>query len=468
MSATSHRHALPGSGTLGPLVAGLTLIASGLVAQQSPLVRSIHETKLDNGLDVIVVENHSVPLATVLVAIRNGAFTQDSADQGLAHVYEHLLFRSFRGQPDAFGIEVTRLNGRYNGGTSDEVVYYFVTVPSQNVERGLKLVAQLVEEARFSNGDLKNERPVVLDELQRDASDPEGELTRHVERLLWGGSWSRKDVVGDSASLAGITLDRLKQVYARYYVPNNAALIVTGDVSHDAVVAAAGKDLRDWKQGPDPFADRPIPPVSPLAASTALILAHDVRDVTIRIAMQGPGVGQDAAATYAADALFDVLNDPASAFQHRLVDLGPFQSVSGYYLTLDHTGPIEVVGKTTGERAQIALSMLLGELDVLDSLEGVGDEDLVIAKKRREVGMALTVEQTSMLAPELARWWGSAGLDYYLGYHGRMAAQTVEQLRRFAHEYVAGRPRVIGVLAPPAVTQQLAAWLRQGVRRPAP
>src|SRR5436190_23857069 len=120
-------------------------------AQQSPLGRFIRQTRLDNGLDVIVVENHAVPLATVLVAVRNGAFTQDSAEQGLAHLYEHLLFHSYGGGPDAFAIGVTRLNGRYNGTTSHEVVYYYVTVPSKNAERGLKLVAQLVAEARFSN-----------------------------------------------------------------------------------------------------------------------------------------------------------------------------------------------------------------------------------------------------------------------------------------------------------------------------
>src|SRR5213082_1974725 len=175
-------------------------------AQDSSLARFIHRTRLDNGLDVITVENNAVPLATVLLAVKNGAFTQDSADQGMAHLYEHLLFRSYGGgRPDAFGIEVSRLNGRYNGATSEEVVYYHVAVPSRNVEQGIKLVARLVREARFSNGDLKAERPVVLDELQRDESDPEEQLQRHVDRMLWGASWCRKDVRGDSTSLAGVT-----------------------------------------------------------------------------------------------------------------------------------------------------------------------------------------------------------------------------------------------------------------------
>jgi zinc protease len=457
---------------IAPWLQALVLVSPALTApvraQQSPLARFIHQTRLDNGLDVIVVENHAVPLATVLVAVHNGAFTQDSAQQGLAHLYEHLLFRSYRGRPDAFGIEVTRLNGGYNGATNHEVVYYYVTVPSKNVERGVQIVAQLVEEARFSNGDLKAERPVVLNELQRDESDPERQFTRHVDRMLWGSSWSRKDVGGDSTSLAGITLDQLKQTYARYYVPNNAALIVTGDVASGQVLDWARGAFKDWKAGPDPFADRPIPPVAPRKASAAVILAHDVRDITIRIAFQGPSVGRDTVATYAADALFGVLNHPTSAFQHRLVDGGLFQTVSGSYLTLDHTGPIHFVGKTTPELAQDALLALLEELDNLDALEGLSDEDLEIAKKRREVGMALTLEQISMLAPELAEWWASAGLDYYLGYSARLAAQTIEDLRRFARAYIVGRPRVVGVLAPSATTDRLAAWMRQGGKRTTP
>lgn len=416
---------------------------------------------------MIVVENHTVPLATVLVAVHNGAFTQDSAEQGLAHLYEHLLFRSYHGRPDAFGIEVTKLNGTYNGATDAEVVYYYIIVPAKNVERALKLLAELVREARFSKGDLKDERPVVLDELQRDASDPEQELTRHVEQMLWGASWSRKDVGGDSASLAGITIDRLKEVYARYYVPNNAALIVTGDVSSAQVFERAAKEFGEWKRGPDPFADRPVPPVTPRPASGAVVFEHDVRDVTIRIAFSGPGVGRDAAATYAADALFEVLNNPGSAFQQRLVEAGPFQSIFGSYTTLDHTGPIEFVGKTTEADAQKALFMLLDEIDNLDALEGIRDGDLAIAKKRREVSRVLAVEETAMLAPGLAFWWASAGWDYYVGYRRHLNAQTVEDLRDFARVYVARQPRVIGMLVPPELTQSVVAWLRGG-KKPSP
>jgi zinc protease len=457
---------------IAPWLPALALVLPALTtparAHQSPLERFIHRTRLDNGLDIVVAENHTVPLASVLVAVRNGAFTQEPAERGLAHLYEHVLFRSYRGDPNAFGRVAGRLNAASNGVTSEEVVYYLLMVSSKNVGGAIDLIAGLFQDARFSNQDLDEERPVVLDELQRHASDPEERLGRQVAQALWGASWSRKDVGGDSASLAGISLDRLKQTYARYYVPNNAALIVTGDVASEQVFQKAREQFRDWKPGPDPFADRPIPPIAPRTANGAVMMAHDVRDVTIRIALQGPSVGQDTAATYAADALFDLLNDPASAFQQRLVTNGPFESVTGAYYTLSHTGPIEIVGKTSAERAQDALVRLLNELETLDVLEGVSDEDLVVAKKHREVELALTRERMAGLAPALARWWSSAGLDYHLAYDARMAAQKIEDLRRFAGTYVVGRPRVIGVLAPPETTDRLAAWLRQHAARSGP
>ncbi len=441
---------------------------SSALAQQSPLARIINQTTLDNGLDIIVVENHAVPLATVLVAVRNGAFTQDSGQEGLAHLYEHVLFRAYRGDPQAFDREAGRLNGAFNGATTTEVVYYYATVPADNVDGAIKLMGGLLQEPRFSNHDLDAERPIVLDELHRHASDPEDRLQRQSAQALWGRSWSRKDVGGDSASLARITLDMLKQTFARYYVPNNAALIVTGDVTGEQVFAKAREHFGDWKRAPDPFADRPIPPVAPRETNAAVLLTHDVRDVTIRVALQGPSVGRDGTASYGADALFALFNDPGSSFQQHLVSDGPFESVSGHYEWLSHTGAIEFLGKTAPEHAQDALMRLLNELETIDVLEGVSDEGLTIAKKSRAVTMALARERIAMLAPALAHWWSSGGLDYYLTYDARVAALTVDDLRRFAATYVVGRPRVIGVLAPPETAGRLTTWLRRLAGRGSP
>src|SRR5438445_12278738 len=115
-----------------PVLLLAALPARAIEAQQATLERRVHQTVLENGLQVIVVENQTVPLATVLVAVRNGAFTQDSAEQGLAHLYEHILFRSFHGRAEAFALQATRLNGRFNGPTPPDAVSYFALVPSNH------------------------------------------------------------------------------------------------------------------------------------------------------------------------------------------------------------------------------------------------------------------------------------------------------------------------------------------------
>ena len=430
-----------------------------------PLQRVLHQSRLQNGLDVIVVENHAAPLATVLLAVRNGAFTQDSAEEGLTHLYEHMLFRAYPGGIQGFAGAV---EGYVNGATSNEVVYYFAEVESPHVDAAIKALARLVDNPGFSGRDLKEERRVVLDELHRYASDPERQLQRQVERLLWGSSWSRKDVEGDSSSLAGITVEHLRAIYARYYIPNNAALIVTGDVAYEQVLAEAMQRFHDWRPGPDPFTAYPTPPIAPRTSSTAAIVANDASsDVTIRIALQGPSVASDPPATCAADVLFEVLNDPTSAFQQRLVGSGLFQSVSARYLTQARVGPIEFVATTTPEHAEEAFLTMNDELNG-GLLEGVTDADLAIARKRRRVNLVLTLEHAAPLAPKLGLWWASAGMEYYVRYDDCLARQRLRDLQRFVGAYVDSRPRVIGVLAPTAAVERLTTWMRRGVDRTNP
>ena len=435
-------------------------------ALQSSLDSVVQRKKLANGLEVIVVQNSAVPLATALVAVRNGAFTQDSDEAGLAHLYEHLLFHSFRHTPYDFDVAVSKLKGADNGMTSSEVVAYYLTVPSENIEPGIGLLAELLINAHFSNGDLKAERAVVLDELQRRVADPDGDLDRQVAQTLWGSAWHRKDVGGDSASLQRISVDRLRTTYTRYYVPNNAALIVTGDVDPARIFSAAERRFGDWKSAPNPFADRGIPALPPLGRTTAVMVARDVLDVTIVIEIAGPSVSTDPSGTYAADVLFQVFNDPTSAFQRRLVSLGPFHSISASYRPLNHTGPIEFRGQTTPANAEKAIVALITELRRFDLLQDITSDHLAIARKRRQVQSALERERIASLAPNLAAWWSVGGMDYYLGYDDHLTTQTADSLRRFAQTYIVQAPHVIGVLGTPAVVTQIGDWLRRGAPAP--
>ena len=348
-------------------VVAAVFLSSEFLSAQSPLVRA----KLANGLEIVVAENHAVPLAMVLVAVRSGAFVQQPGEEGLAHLYEHVVFRGYGSKPGDFETEVAQMKGTFNGETSEEVVTYYLLLPSDKAADAVGLLARALAGARFDDRDVSQERPIVLDELGRDASDPEGVFARRVSGELWGDAWYRKDVGGDSASLQGVSLERLRQVYERYYMPNNAALIVTGDVSAPAVIDVARRRFEDWQARSDSFALRPLPPMAPLSGNRTVSMSGVMQDVTVRIELRGPGLRTDTAATYAADALFEILNDPSSWMQHKLVDSGLFQSVQFSYRTLNEAGPITVYAKTTSSGAVPALTALVRELDQLDQLPGI-------------------------------------------------------------------------------------------------
>lgn len=447
-------------GVLG--VAGTIVVSAPAAAQRATLDRIVHHETLPNGLQVIVVENHSVPLATAEIVVRAGAMIQQPEDQGVPHLYEHMLFRGYRGARDASFRETSaELQAAYNGTTSDETVTYYLTLPSTNVGGAIDVLADLVRRPRFEKDELTRERFVVLGEYQRRMSEPAFSLARSVDQLLWGDAFVRKNPLGDETAVLTVTPEHLDEIFHRYYVPNNAALVVTGDVSAPAVFEMAHHAFAGWARRDDPFAKYPVAPIPPLATNRAVVVAGDVSTVTIEVAWQGPSVREHPEATYAADVLSDLLNDDRSGFQHRLVDSGLFQSLDVNYLTLAHTGPITIHGVTTLDQLPGALTGLQLELRLMSDTGYFSAADLAIAKKRRAVDTVLGLEQGLGLAQSVGYWWSVAGLDYYLGYVDNLSTRSLSDVRQYINDYIVGKPFVIGALAPEAETENVRKTLAQ-------
>ena len=169
----------------------LLLAAASAGAQRATLEREVVTKTLPNGLTVVVAENHAVPLATVEVVVRGGAITQQRDEQGVPHLFEHMLFRSYRaGGVENFGEAASRIDAGYNGTTSVESVTYYATVPAGAAPDAVGLLAHLMIDPRFRKEDLQTERQVVFGEFNRDISDARGQLHTALERRLWGDSRS--------------------------------------------------------------------------------------------------------------------------------------------------------------------------------------------------------------------------------------------------------------------------------------
>ncbi|HEY7686758.1 MAG TPA: pitrilysin family protein, partial [Gemmatimonadales bacterium] len=321
------------------LIAALFCLATPLTAQAD---LPISDTTLANGLHVIVIENHALPLVTVELDVRNGAYTQSPEHEGLAHLYEHMFFKANRtiASQERYLERLRELGGSWNGTTSEERVNYFVTVGTDSVVPALRFMEDAIRYPLFLPEELVRERPVVLGEFDRNEANHFFHLNRGIDTLLWGrGFYSRKNVIGNRDTIAATTPEKMRAIQQRYYVPNNSALILSGDMTPARGFRLAAEVFGDWPRGPDPFAT-PAPDPAPLTQSQAVIVERPVGSVSLTIRWHGPSVSRDPVATYAADVLSTVLANPASKFQKRLVDSGFAFNASLFYYTLNHVGPI--------------------------------------------------------------------------------------------------------------------------------
>ena len=425
--------------------------------QRAELEKIIQRRVLPNGLEVIVVENHGVPLATIEIDVKNGSFTQSPEYEGLAHMYEHMFFRanSKYPEPNQFWDKASDLGAVFNGTTQEERVNYYMTVPAEKLADAVHLLASALREPLFRRDELERERQVVIGEYDRNESSPFFALSRQMDAKLYPGNFSRKDIIGDRQVVLTTTPEKMRSIQKKYYVPNNSVLIVAGDVTPATVFALAERELGQWSRGPDPFATDPIPAIPPLQKSEGLVVEAPVGAVTVQIQWQGPSVGQDPKSTYAADVFSDVLNDPRSQFQQRLVDSGLWQAIGVNYYTLNHTGPITISGQTSPEQFREALAALYGEIAKFDTPGYYTAEELEAVKAHRAVTSAFDRERASGFAHTLGFWWSVASLEYYMGYVDYMAQQTIADLRAYARRYILGKPHVTGVLIAPEARQAL-------------
>lgn len=438
-------------------LAMLMTLPSVLMAQRAELERHIKRTTLPNGLEIIVVENHGVPLVTIEADVKNGSFTQGPEYEGLSHLYEHMFFKANTAfpNPDDFVARASELGAQFNGTTSEERVNYYLTVPADSIQGGMNFLGAALMTPLFRQDELEREREVVIGEYDRNESSPFFQFNTSMSKALWTTAWSRKNPLGERAVIQSTTPEKMRAIEQRYYIPNNTAIIITGDVTADKAFALARNTFGAWKAGPDPAAADPIPPIPPLAHDTALIVEQTIGSVFVMFQWQGPSATRDPAATYAADVFSDVLNQPGSRFQRRLVDSGLFQSVGFNYYTLNHVGPITVFGQTSAQQLREALVALRDELRKLDDPGYFSADELNATKRQRIIGTELGLERASGFAQQLGFWWAVTGLDYFFGYVDTMAKQTPNDLKAYADKYIVGKPHVVGVLLSPDVRRTL-------------
>ena len=401
--------------------------------------------QLPNGLEVIVMEDHSIPLVTIELAVKNGSYTEPPELNGLSHLYEHMFFKQNRAIANAeeYLRAIGQMGIAYNGTTREEVVEYYFTTTSPNIRTAMQFMKDAARYPLFDEREFAREQQVVIGEIDRNESNPFFPLQQEMNNRLFYRYTSRKNPLGNRQTVSGATTAMMRLIQQRYYVPNNSALVVTGDVDPQEVYKMAQEFYGDWaRREKDPFVEFPLVEHPPLPKSEGAVVTSPVQNVVINIGWHGPSIGKDNPATYAADVFSFILRQPNSRFQRNLVDSGLVTGVDLSYYTQRNVGPIQLLAQTTPDKAHAAIKAIYEEIAHFNDKDYYTDEQLESAKALLEADDLYSREKTSDYTHTLSFWWASTGLEYFRGYLPRLRATSRADISRYVTTYIQGKPHV--------------------------
>jgi predicted Zn-dependent peptidase len=326
--------------------------------------------QLDNGLKVLVHQDTSTPMAVVNVLYNVGAKDEDPAKTGFAHLFEHLMFGGSVNIP-VYDEPLQRAGGENNAYTTNDLTNYYCQIPAENIETAFWLESDRMLSLAFSKKSLDVQRKVVCEEFKEHyINKPYGDAWHKMRSLAYTKHPYRWMTIGASLShVEEATMQDVKDFFFQFYRPNNAILVVTGNVQVDQVKALAEKWFGPIPAGTPYVRNLPKEPVQEKSRTM------DVRaDVPLDMLMMTWHMGGRFDEGYhATDLITEVLGGGASArLYEQLIKVKQiFSSIDCYHFGTVDPGLLVIEGKLVK-----GISMTVAEKAVLEEVEKIKNEIL--------------------------------------------------------------------------------------------
>jgi predicted Zn-dependent peptidase len=336
---------------------------------------------LDNGMRVIVMEDHSAPIVAVQVWYHVGSKDEDPARNGFAHMFEHMMFRGTEriGPEDHFKY-LRRFGGAVNGYTTFDTTVYIEEVPPNQVDLTFWLEAERLANLKINEEYFAKEREVVKEEYRLRVSDPPyGRVFENALSLAFTKHPYRWSTIGNLDHLNAATADELRTFFDTYYVPNNATLVVVGDVKTDDILAKAKRYFGWIPRGSDP------PRVTTREPTVTTPRRRDVYDkgpvTVVAIGYHGPGLRNPD--RHAMNILDTILSGESGRLYQKLVkELDISVGAQSMYWALEQ-GAIWGIGSAVKPFGSVDANRdaLEGILDDIKN-NGVTEDELIKARNQ--------------------------------------------------------------------------------------
>jgi zinc protease len=431
---------------------GLMLLLAAMPLRAAPEPVDVTHFVLDNGLEVVVIPDHRVPVVTQMVWYRVGSADEPPGKSGIAHFLEHLMFKGTEKNPAGkFSQVLATIGGQENAFTTADYTGYYQRVAREYLPLVMEFEADRMTGLVLTEANVLPELDVVLEEHNmRVANNPDARLREQVEAALFVNHPYGRPVIGWRPEIEKLTREDALAFYRRFYTPNNAVVVVAGDVTADEVKALAantyGKVARRAEVGPRKRPQEPVP--------TAM------RQVTLADARAQPSLQRGYLAPSdangkpgepeALDVLAHILGGGSNSRLHRKLveDRGVANSAGASYSgnAVDST----VFSIYATPRPHVSLSTLEAAMDeVIDEVvsNGVTPEELERAKTRMIADAVYAKDNQATLA----RWYGSAlatgaTVAHVNSWTERVRAVTADSVRAAARTWLDKHRSVTGYL----------------------
>lgn len=359
--------------------------------------------QLSNGLQILIYPDYSTPMAAIDVCYHVGSKNEDPNRTGFAHLFEHLMFGGSKHIPD-YDLPLQRAGGENNAYTTNDMTNYYLTLPKANMEVGFWLESDRMLELAFSEEGLNVQRNVVIEEFkQRNLNQPYGDVWALIRDLAYEVHPYRWPTIGKEIShIADASLDEVKSFFYRFYAPDNAVLILSGNVNVDESFQLAEK----WF-GPVPGRNvkKPMLPVEPVqTAFREKTVERQVPDTAIYLAFHMDD--RRSRGYYISDVISDVLSGGnSSRLYQKLVKEERLFIELDSYVSGDHDEGLFLISGKLSKNISIdqARQAIWKELDQLKQ-EPVAAVELEKVKNKLEANHVLAQMNYLNMAQELATW----------------------------------------------------------------
>lgn len=428
--------------------------AGGALAQTTVTSERPASFTLGNGLQVVVIPDHRTPVVTQMIWYKVGSADETAGKSGLAHFLEHLMFKGTAKHPAGeFSETVRRLGGNENAFTSVDYTGYFQRVPREQLGRMMEFEADRMTGLILKDENVLPERDVVLEEYNmRVANNPEARLSEQIMAALYLNHPYGRPVIGWRQEIEKLDREDALAFYKRFYAPNNATLVIAGDVDATEIrpmveqaygtipAQPAIPAQRVRPQEPVPVAPRTVTLSDPRVEQNGLRRYYLVPSSTTAAAGESPAL----------DVLAQLMGGGSNSYLYRALVIDrplAINAGAGYQGTsLDPSQfSISVSPKTGVEFAAVEQAIDDVITDVIQNSARAEDLERV---KTQLIAEAIYAQDNQAT---LARWYGGAlttglGIDDIRSWPDRIRAVTAEQVRDAAQKWLDKKRSVTGYL----------------------